>query len=96
MSKPFFQVGEEVILQSRQNPELNGECTVRQIVFGTDLYNCRVSGRIIYRDCDATYFGYILEEVISEAISDDGAIIENIWDESAIKKKHKPSDNSFK
>lgn len=34
MSAPYFKVGEEVILVSLENPELNGECTIESILRG--------------------------------------------------------------
>ncbi|UVN13478.1 hypothetical protein FBPa8_0014 [Pseudomonas phage vB_PaeP_FBPa8] len=88
MRKPYFHVGEEVILQSVDRPDLNGEYTVRQVVVGRETYICRDTGSKIRTYPEGVY--YILEEVI---LLTDG--FETSWCESALRKKHKPSDDSF-
>lgn len=89
MRKSYFHVGEEVILQSVDRPDLNGEYTVRQVLVGRETYICRATGKKVRTYPEGFY--YILEEVIP--LTHDGFEIN--WDESALRKKHKPSDDSF-
>ncbi|UCW44344.1 hypothetical protein [Pseudomonas phage PPAY] len=88
MRKPYFHVGEEVILQSVSRPDLNGEYTVRQVLGVNEVYICRNTGAKLHVD---ESFSYILEEVI--VCDDEG--MEMSWYERALRKKHKPSDDNF-
>lgn len=89
MRKPYFHVGEEVILQSVSRPDLNGEYTVRQVLDDRETYICRATGENIRPYPEG--FHYTLEEVVP--LTHDG--FENCWRESALRRKHKPSDDSF-
>lgn len=89
MRKPYFHVGEEVILQSVSQPDLNGEYTVRQVLNADKTYICRATGNKIRPYPEGFY--YTLEEVVP--LDHDG--FEMSWCESALRKKHKPSDDNF-
>jgi hypothetical protein len=78
----YFKLGEECILQSKMHPELNGDCIV------TEVIGCRRA--LVYRpnkkpvsELSCGYFTTIK--------SRDGFC----WDESALRKKHKPSTKSL-
>lgn len=84
--KPLFQVGEEVVLQSKTHPELNGECTVMQVQKNGDKYLNPDKNRIvtaIYRYGHFSYFTSIRNP--------NG----EPWAQCALRKKHKPSDQSL-
>lgn len=88
MRKPYFHVGEEVILQSVSRPDLNGEYTVRQVLGVNEVYICRNTGAKLNVH---ESFSYVLEEVV--VCDDEGK--EMSWYERALRKKHKPSDDNF-
>ena len=88
----YFQVGEEVILQSKNRPELNGEYVVAgfykplQLVenpFGEN-YKAHNSG------CS-----YTLEGLCQDTLLANGATTEAYihWDESALRKKHQGGES---
>lgn len=89
---PKYSEGESVILQSISSPESNGEYTIRQVVKEGEMYKCRHSGQDLI---NATDLGYILEEIITLSESQKGGNIEAMWAESALRKKHEPSQMSF-
>ena len=78
----YFKLGEECILQSKMYPELNGDCIV------TEFTGCRKA--LIYRPnkkpVSVFTCGYL-----TTIKSPDGFY----WDESALRKKHKPSTESL-
>lgn len=81
---PKFEVGEVVILQSINKPERNGEYQIEGIAWHGDVYKgltCNYS-----RDKHAP--GYDL------GTSDD--VGPELWDESALRKKHLPGSLSFR
>jgi hypothetical protein len=77
----YFKLGEECILQSECNPELNGECVVLKVF--------RTHGRTQYSNgvirIESGY-GYITTIECPDDMR---------WDESALRKKHKPSTESL-
>ncbi len=77
----YFKVGEECILQSQCNPELNGECVVLR-VFLTNGRTHYANGVVRIES------GYGYDTTIE--CPEDMA-----WDESALRKKHKPSTKSL-
>jgi hypothetical protein len=87
MSQPYFAVGEEVILVSKSHPECNGEHTVARIFIQGDEYKS-TSGKPWQNTSDT--IGYWLE-------SDDIERRNNgkLWSQSALRKKHPPSTESF-
>jgi hypothetical protein len=78
----YFKVGEECILQSKGNPELNGDCIVTRVLDDEPrkihLYNgeTRIEGGCAYFTTIKNIEGYA-------------------WAESALRKKHKPSTESL-
>ena len=46
MSSPKFKVGEEVILQSHERPDLNGEYFVEEIFMPGNSYTCRYTNNV--------------------------------------------------
>lgn len=87
--QPWFSVGEEVILQSTQFPEYNGEYCVTRILNKGDIFQCRLSGRFAVKSDSLTSY------VLNESFKDSDGATEIIWFQSALRKKHKPSDRSF-
>lgn len=85
---PWFSVGEEVILNSRECPECNGEYVVDVVVPAFGGTRCRITGK--YFLTGGGGFGYKLSEAF---LGDRG--VEYLWSQSALKKKHKPSNESF-
>lgn len=81
MNKPLFEVGEEVILCSINKPEKNGDAVV--LSCGHKAITRNVHTREILRDV----FCYKLT-----IQGDQGGCN---WLESTLRKRHKPSDNSF-
>lgn len=81
MNKPLFEVGEEVILQSKAYPEYNGEAVV---------ISYKVSTGGIDRDGVKHVDGGF-----SYRLTIDSPVPNRMWHELAIKKKHKPSEMSF-
>ena len=81
MEKPLFEIGEEVILQSKNHPECNGEAVVISYMpssGGVDRYGVKqVVGGFAYK------------------LTIDSPLPNKLWHELAIKKKHKPSEMSF-
>ena len=78
----YFKVGEECILQSKAHPELNGDCVVKAI------RGPRIA-RVNYPDGSTILemgFGYTTTIKTPTGIE---------WDESALRKKHKPSTESL-
>lgn len=70
--RPKFEVGEEVILQSIDFPECNGEYSVQEVSYFDAVGFC-------YRlDLDHKVVGRL-----------------DLWVESSLRKKHKPSRMSF-
>jgi hypothetical protein len=87
MTQPKFSVGEQVILQSKGKPQYNGEYIVQGIAMPGKFY------RGIEQPVYCT-IGYDLGIVITENFLDvrDGY---SLWCESALRKKHQPSTESF-
>jgi hypothetical protein len=78
----YFKVGEECILQSKCYPELNGECVITEVL-GNELSSIeRPDGRF---DLAFTN-GYFVSIKHPKNYR---------WDESALRKKHKPSTESL-
>lgn len=93
---PKFKEGECVILQSISRPELNGEYTVREAVSWGETYKCRLTEMTVKRiPTNKVAYGYTLEEVVSTEVKGD-ITYEHTWSETALRKKHEPSQQSFK
>lgn len=91
MSRPKFEVGEEVILQSRQRPEHNGEYFVDRVVYDGCDYKDRLTGIEFVTDWKDNIPGYLL----SNMAKDPHLGTEIIWNETSLRKKHKPAEMSF-
>lgn len=91
MNHPKFEVGETVILQSRQMPEHNGEYFVDRVVSDGCYYKDRLTGVEFVTDWKDNRPGYLL----SNMAKDPHLGNEVIWNETALRKKHKPAEMSF-
>ena len=91
MSRPKFEVGEEVILASRECPHLNGEYFVDLIIKNGESYKGRVTSQITTLVNGCATYGYLLSNVAKAPELNQ----EIVWDESALRKKHKPAEMSF-
>ena len=87
---PKYSVGESIILQSKDSPEWNGECTVLQILQKGSVYKCRNTSHVWIVE-DANYLSYVLDILVVDPA--DG--YEVVWHELALRKKHEPSQMSF-
>lgn len=88
MKEPKFKVGEEVVLQSRQTPHLNGDAIViAGPLLANEANSCPHCGKN-YKGCIGEGFGYYLSTQI-----DNDCCVQ--FCESALRKKHRPSDKSF-
>jgi hypothetical protein len=78
----YFKVGEECILQSRAEPQLNGDCIVIEVLPSKRRAEHLLNGKTIISNGHA-YF--------TTTKDPDGLP----WSESALRKKHKPSTKSL-
>ena len=78
----YFKLGEEWILQSVQNPELNGDCVITAVEEPERRWHFIGGGEIGW----ATDFAYF-----TTIAHPNGCV----WNESALRKKHKPSTESL-
>jgi hypothetical protein len=88
--KPLFEVGEEVILCSKKSPELNGNAVVIMVIRDKDIFRCPHCSKLC-RAREWNDLGYYLD-IKSSHVSFKCC---TPWAESALRKKHKPSDSSF-
>ena len=79
MRAAYFAVGEEVLLVSKNCPELNGEAVVIERSTGQRVN--RANGELL-----SSPWGYTLSIETPTGIR---------WNESALRKKHKPSEFTF-
>lgn len=92
MNHPKFEVGEEVVLASRECPHLNGEYFVDLVIKTGDSYKDRITSKITTLvDAGSGTYGYLLSN-IAKAPEINREII---WNETALRKKHKPAEMSF-
>jgi len=96
MKAPKFSVGEIVILQNQDFPELNGEYTIKHVIFWGDTVYDRIAQKAVYRRPHNAAEGdppaYIFEEVLPHPV---GGRVEIAWKEKALRKKHLPSTESY-
>jgi hypothetical protein len=78
----YFKVGEECILQSKTQPELNGDCTVLKVGVKKRRKTNLVNGGYEFRN-DHAY--------TTTTENPNG----HTWASSALRKKHKPSTESL-
>ena len=91
MNCPKFEVGEEVVLASRECPHLNGEYFVDLVIKTGDSYKDRISSKITTLVCRGATYGYLLSNIAKEPELNQ----EIVWAESSLRKKHKPAEMSF-
>lgn len=84
---PKFAVGEDVILQSVDLPERNGEYSVIEIYMPGHI---EIDG-FPYRITNVTYRLDGADEPNSSALHNGPTV----WNESALRKKHTPGDMSY-
>jgi len=87
MSNPYFSVGEEVILQSKDFPHLSGDHIIERVFLVGDPVFKVGNHTYVNRDTPA----YHLEG--ENDIGRDG--YREPWVQSVLRKKHKPSTDSF-
>lgn len=94
---PKFSVGEVVILQSVNRPDLNGECTIGAVVTrqGQATEDRVHPAGFVIRKGERIAAGYVLQELMPYSTTTDGHKCELLWAESALRKKHQPGDMSF-
>ena len=91
MKKPLFEIGEEVVIQSKDFQEVNGQCSVvEKIVMPNEKYVDRLNCTV-FKNISGKY-AYLLSNKLLHPNA-NGA--EALWGESALRKKHKPSELSF-
>ena len=78
----YFKVGEECILQSVHNPELNGDCVITVVE----------APKIRWQKAEGSRISYGVNFAYFTTIPHPNGII---WAESALRKKHKPSTKSL-
>ena len=94
MNRPKFEVGEEVVLASRECPHLNGEYFVDLVIKTGDSYKDRISSKIttlVCRGATGATYGYLLSNIAKAPERNQ----EIVWAESSLRKKHKPAEMSF-
>ena len=91
MNNPYFEVGEEVILVSENEPQFNGDYIVAG-VFDQEERAEHIRKRGFISNKTGGEFGYDLGFVINV---DKQGFEEIFWAQSALRKKHKPSTDSF-
>ncbi len=78
----YFKVGEECILQSKQHPELNGDCIVLEVL-APESRRYHLGGD----KWESVYgYNYVLSINNTKGLP---------WAEQALRKKHKPSTESL-
>ena len=89
---PYFEVGEEVILCSTMHPEFNGEYLVIEALSGNEFasYIRNLGYRVAF---DTGPFYYNLGFLIDT--EEEGGFEWYHWEQTALRKKHKPSTDSF-
>lgn len=87
--KQLYEVGEEITLQSKMYPEYNGNYIVEAVLKKGDSHTCRLSGKF-YPSIKSELF-YLLDTPHLNADKKE----ELVWLQSALRKIHKPSTQSF-
>lgn len=89
--RPKFEVGEVVILQSKSQPESNGEYTVAVVLMEGMRVVCRLGSGVGMLGSDTA--SYLFTEPVRDLAHPKGK--EVLWAESALRKKHLPGELSF-
>lgn len=96
--KPLFSVGEEIIIQSKHYPEYNDVEDVVVEVIDTGIsefpsaWREPVTGSLVRL---VSRYAYLLQNNTERKANTDQCSVIRTWSETALRKKHKPSDDSF-
>lgn len=94
MTRPLFSVGEEVMLVSKDRPDLNGRYTIKDIVYHEGFYFDKFLNKTVQWICtelDKETPSHLLEEL--EVADEFGS--EFMWAQSALRKIYPPSEFTF-
>lgn len=95
MGNPYFSVGEEVVICSKHYPEINGDNTIISVLNNDEMQLILTS----MGDFHTTVSGYFYElDIDIEARVNSGkptGVKINHLNQSALRKKHKPSTDPF-
>jgi hypothetical protein len=87
--KALFEVGEEVVLQSGDYPELDGDCVVNSALFKGDSVKCLCGVEYVHHDNVPVYF---LSKNAAHKCEKCGNSFQIPWKQSRIRKKYKGVD----
>ena len=93
--RPYFAVGERVMICSVSHPEMNGEDEIYEVVHEFAETVDRVTGKTVSHIFDKSKFAYKLKHTRLSHVNDDGGEYEGVWVQSALRKIHEPSTESF-
>lgn len=88
--QPLFAVDEPVILQSVNYPQYNGEYVVDRVLEAGEIFIDRVCGEEGTASGEYSHYSYLLSGKHTDIIYD--TVVEIHWAETALRKKHKPSE----
>ncbi len=93
--RPYFAVGERVMICSVSYPELNGEDEVYEIIHNIKQTHDRVTGETVTLTRKGGKFAYKLKNTVTASVNANGERCEGVWAQSALRKIHEPSTESF-
>ena len=93
--RPYFNVGERVMICSESHPELNGEDVIYEVVRDFAETVGGVTGKTVSCVFTKSKFAYKLKHTRLSHVNDDGSEHEGVWAQSALRKIHEPSTESF-
>lgn len=96
MSNPYFSVDEEVIVQSNNYPEVNGDNVVLEVITAKEFKSLTLEQGNNVDAVGNYYYRLDIEFNTTYAVSgmESGRTASHMA-ESALRKKHKPSEKSF-
>lgn len=96
--KPLFSAGDPVVIQSKHYPEYNNQEDIVNEVIDTGI----TSFPSLWREPETntllrinSRYAYLLQYNTCRVSNTDSSLIVRTWGEKALRKKHKPSDDSF-
>ena len=93
--RPYFAVGERVMICSVSHPEMNGEDEVYEIIHNFEKTYDRVTGKTVTLSLSSSKFAYKLKNTVMASVNADGKRCEGVWSQSALRKIHTPATESF-
>lgn len=93
--RPYFAVGERVMICSVSHPELNGEDEVYEIIHNIKQTYDRVTGETVTLTRKGGKFAYKLKNTVTASVNANGERCEGVWAQSALRKIHTPATESF-